>query len=456
MKYDRDEIKSRASGRWREILGSIAGISDEYLQAKHGPCPKHGGKDKWRVFSNFDETGGCVCNDCGKMGDGFEVIQKITGKTFAESLVAVAEHLGIEPKQKQKQVLQDSFTLIPTTPESEELAFAAWCLTKQPITPGALRAAGAKLARFVWYGQSFPVIAVPVWGPKLRKSPPVGWVMYHAIGGKLPSGKKTEVEWNKVRLSRDCGRGFIGDVSKIETATQILKLEGPPDALAAMSIDLPGDVFAFTTANGSDETPLPWMLELLEGKETIVCHDCDDAGQKGEEKWAKALSHKAVAARRVALPFEHAKTKGKDFRDWLNSGGNWESFLALESTVIECGKAPELRNYNWVETVDPKGREKRVMEPIHLPEIRNNALTMFEKWPKRIGRQLFVVHNKTEYRTLDRRVTGNQGGDLRGYESPRRKIRCSRILPSLRSYSWHLLRLQGYSRRRRDLPRQVP
>lgn len=48
---------------WRSILYE-AGISDEYLTGKHGPCPFCGGKDRWR-FTDHEGKGLSICNQCG-------------------------------------------------------------------------------------------------------------------------------------------------------------------------------------------------------------------------------------------------------------------------------------------------------------------------------------------------------------------------------------------------------
>ncbi len=58
-------------GHWATVHFRVCGISDESLTGKHGPCPKHGGKDKWRTFDDYEKTGGAVCNECGKMADGY-------------------------------------------------------------------------------------------------------------------------------------------------------------------------------------------------------------------------------------------------------------------------------------------------------------------------------------------------------------------------------------------------
>ena len=74
--YDLETVKDAARGLWSGIHFSVLGYS---LTSKHAPCEIHGGKDKSRRFDDYDQGGGGVCNECGKMADGFEVIRKHKG-----------------------------------------------------------------------------------------------------------------------------------------------------------------------------------------------------------------------------------------------------------------------------------------------------------------------------------------------------------------------------------------
>lgn len=75
-----------AKGRWRELLPSL-GVESKFLTGKHCPCPICGGKDRFR-FDDKEGLGTYFCSQCGS-GDGFMLVQKITGKSFRE----IAEHV---------------------------------------------------------------------------------------------------------------------------------------------------------------------------------------------------------------------------------------------------------------------------------------------------------------------------------------------------------------------------
>ena len=70
-----------AEGKWHGIIPRY-GCDESFLKNRHGPCPMCGGKDRFR-FDNKQGRGTWICNQCGS-GDGFDLIQRITGMTFSE------------------------------------------------------------------------------------------------------------------------------------------------------------------------------------------------------------------------------------------------------------------------------------------------------------------------------------------------------------------------------------
>src|SRR5690348_9870758 len=93
-------IKEAARGRWPEFARSI-GIAETFLDGNHGRCPKCDGgdrADRWRVFSDFAETGGAICNRCGSMSDGIALARWFCDWTFLEAIKRIATYLGLEPQ----------------------------------------------------------------------------------------------------------------------------------------------------------------------------------------------------------------------------------------------------------------------------------------------------------------------------------------------------------------------
>jgi len=139
--YKAETVREAASGNWLFIVSALAPHAEEALKrpGKHVACPVHGGKDGFRVFKNFLETGGGICNTCGPRHDGFELLMWLNNWSFRETLAAVGEFLGVEkqltweekkqqqnkarPQQRQRQVAcagggaaQESVIPIPVTP----------------------------------------------------------------------------------------------------------------------------------------------------------------------------------------------------------------------------------------------------------------------------------------------------------------------------------------------------
>ncbi len=195
-RLDVNDIKSAARGHWATILNRVAHISDDYITTDHVPCPRCGGTKPWRVYDDFAETGGALCNHCGKWGDGFGVIGWFLGVKFEEALALVADHLGIKPSDKPKRLpgVKISRPRIIKAIETKasdiapiawnDMQVALWCRTKKPITPDALKACGAYVAR---YKGKYTVIAIPCGK---------NWTLYNITGGTLPGAEK---EWVKVK-----------------------------------------------------------------------------------------------------------------------------------------------------------------------------------------------------------------------------------------------------------------
>ncbi len=85
------DLASQCRGRWSDIVVRLA--PSDAMQAaierghrRFGYCPVHGGKhgDAFRIFEDFEETGGAVCNSCGRFANGFQLLVWLQGWTYAE------------------------------------------------------------------------------------------------------------------------------------------------------------------------------------------------------------------------------------------------------------------------------------------------------------------------------------------------------------------------------------
>ncbi|MCC9644985.1 phage/plasmid primase, P4 family [Rhodopirellula sp. JC740] len=117
-----------AVGRWRELLHIHANITNEYICTHEIPCPTCGGETRWRVYDDFDETGGARCNHCGDgrgFADGFGVIMWRRNCSFPEALQLVDDYLDGTPasdraSKSPAKALSASSTNRSQTPDSSD------------------------------------------------------------------------------------------------------------------------------------------------------------------------------------------------------------------------------------------------------------------------------------------------------------------------------------------------
>jgi len=97
MRMDANDVKQRAAGRWREILAALGGIDAGILDGKKHPCPRCGGRDRFRLIDG--DAGALFCNQCFNKGngDGLAALQWLRGWDFQATLAEVARYLGGEP-----------------------------------------------------------------------------------------------------------------------------------------------------------------------------------------------------------------------------------------------------------------------------------------------------------------------------------------------------------------------
>lgn len=89
------DVLERARGQWQSILPQM-GVPSSLLDGRHHPCPKCGGKNRFR-FTDHNKDGFYFCNGCGT-GDGFKLLELTTGRSNKEALKEVAALLGVSSK----------------------------------------------------------------------------------------------------------------------------------------------------------------------------------------------------------------------------------------------------------------------------------------------------------------------------------------------------------------------
>jgi len=124
------EVDRAVTGQWETALSVLApDLADAIEQGlrqspRHVSCPVHGGKDGFRLFADWRESGGGVCNTCGKFGDGFALLMWLQNGSFADTVRRVGEVFGIrhpeEAGQKDRASLVVPTQRIARPPSVEE------------------------------------------------------------------------------------------------------------------------------------------------------------------------------------------------------------------------------------------------------------------------------------------------------------------------------------------------
>lgn len=155
------KLKDKARGNWDYIISTIAPctIAAIHANSSHVPCPVHGGTDGYRVYDDFHQTGGSICNSCGNFSDGFATLEFATGLSISEIIKQVRDLLqgGSIPAPKTKPAVKSKPKTVTSKKATKRLR-AAWLQSSrkdQTLIEAYVLSRGlpVKLAK-VWAGQA--------------------------------------------------------------------------------------------------------------------------------------------------------------------------------------------------------------------------------------------------------------------------------------------------------------
>jgi len=399
MSIDKDAVKRAASGRWQDIARQF-GIGDEYLTGKHGPCPKCGGTDRWRVFGDFDQTGGALCSQCGpSIGDGFALLQWWDGCDFPTALKRVADYVGVVPTSNGNG--NGSKRKRPPEPHPEPLAtarIAEWCHHKPGFAPESVAAAGGYASEF---SRAQAIVFPAISGDRERT---VGHGAYRVDGQAWEAWKSLgERKLHTIGGSKD-GLIVVGGWDRFDAAETIVKCEGIPDALAIHSL-LPAEYCAVTNLCGAKSGKgAKELATAMAGrqKHLVIIHDSDQPGQDGAKTVAKHTAAVATSVKNAVLPYATEPDNGKDLRDYVLDGATWQDIqsmidgpFAVDMSDVAADDAAdddqddERVISNGFVTKDENG--KRVVYPLRMQTILDAIRQETDNWPRFANGSLFVV-----------------------------------------------------------------
>jgi P4 family phage/plasmid primase-like protien len=408
-------IRQAAATRWPEILSSLASVPREALDGRHGPCPKCGGVDRFRMIDAA--AGALLCGQCfrEKNGDGFAALQWLLSCDFRTAAGKIADYLGIDAASSSGQGKGGSGSNgKPHADPAEHLTFqpwheglaALWCLAKPPITPAGILAARGQLAAYrgQWQALSLPVVASVA-----GDAPAVGFTLYNRTGGTLPIGGD---KYAKVKSTKGSGPGLLGQVAALaDPATEtVWWVEGCTDLLAllsefAASPKLSTGHAVIANPFGAGEKIQQWVLDALQGKSVNVIGDRDktadgkEPGPEGAARRAAALAAAGITARNVTLPYPLVAGQKRDLRDYFTEGHSLASLLALASSTPTVTPEQAAESIAAARKVNEADDDPHRLARINLQQYaaENNGRTL------RYWRDEWYVWKSTHYRKISDR-----------------------------------------------------
>ncbi len=309
---DVQQLKSAASGRWPEILPEAAGIDPNLLDGRHHPCPKCGGRDRFRFVDR--ESGACLCNQCfrERNGDGIAAVQWMRGCTFPEAINRISECLGLPNSHSANGNGHATRDIV------EEIA------TRKRIPVDSFRAYGAHAA----LRGKLPVCRVP---------------MFDETGAECSYFDLATIndKWSKGLAAEGKPTGlFLAGAKLLTAGDSVLIVEGVKDAAALLGL-------GFSAVGLPTKEMHVRFARLFAGCHVVIVPDRDTDGESGAQKTAARLSGIAASVKVATLPGELKGKKGADVRDILAKPGGerllrqtiedareWKPDVAAEKTPL--------------------------------------------------------------------------------------------------------------------------
>ncbi|GLR65050.1 toprim domain-containing protein [Marinospirillum insulare] len=158
------KLKQKARGHWDFIVSTIAPSTLDAINSNcsHVPCPIHGGQDGFRVYRDFNETGGSVCNTCGNFSDGFATLEFATGLSISEVITQVRDLLEDKPVLVSRKAKAASLPKPKTAAnKATDRLRAAWLQSSQNDT--------SLIEKYV-ASRGLPVGLADVWASQARQN----------------------------------------------------------------------------------------------------------------------------------------------------------------------------------------------------------------------------------------------------------------------------------------------
>lgn len=325
--------KELAKGRWGEIFDEFAGEELAMARANapmHVGCPVHGGEDGFRLFTDYLDTGGGVCNSCGGFSDGLKLLTWVKGWDRRETVEKVLNFLESGPSKDHKVQVPPPATPVVRDPEKARSAAARVWKGSRPIHEGTPAQAYLLKRGIFWENVSrilryhpeldyfstkpkkllgkFPAIVAPISNPE-GKIIGLHRIYLDAQGNKadVPSVKKMMPAWGELR-------GAAIRLFDLDSSGVLCVAEGIETALAVHAITR---VPTWSCVNAT----LMELLEVPESVHTVVIWADKDPNGRGKLA-ADMLADRMEAKKKSVMIFlPQTEESSADWLDVLNTQG---------------------------------------------------------------------------------------------------------------------------------------
>ncbi|MFN7878230.1 MAG: primase-helicase zinc-binding domain-containing protein [Pirellula sp.] len=285
------ETKAAAHGKWAGILMD-AGLPTQCFEPGGHPCPLCGGKDRFGVAKDVNETGAVFCRHCFnkasdiKPGDGIATVAWLMKTTPAEAAQWIADRIGSNPEQ-----LSASVDIITATCRDKRMPIEAF--KKFGVNIAKRRCNGSEACRVDLYNEQGVV---------------------HSYFDVWPG--------DKGRVKRGPGNsGLFFPGRTPVSGERWLAVEGVKDAAALVGLGF--NAFGYCGNRLASK-----YARLFEGVDVVIVPDLDKAGILGAEHTAGVLFGIATSVSIARIPGVFKEQHGEDVRDVLRKPDGEKNLIA--------------------------------------------------------------------------------------------------------------------------------
>jgi len=299
---DRADVLEAAVGREIEIVEELASVDLERSGSnKAMTCPSC--RKKKKLVAN--RTGGLHCYRCGRLGGNvIDVLMRLQGWTYHESLTAVARYLDVRGEQRpDRTVMTARRRQVPQRDDS----------TLDDIIERVAAAKGVTVAGLQHYG------AAPAW----RDYQPRRNITLRNAVARIPLRRPDGTQTSHIDIGVACRslrKGlcpsgeheagvYLPDDYDMHDERPVVLVEGAKDPIKAWELS-DGAYHAIGIQGGYIP---PELAQSMQGRTVIIIPDCDQTGRRNAERWRDWLLR--YGARCEIRDPDPARTDGAGIRE---------------------------------------------------------------------------------------------------------------------------------------------